>query len=154
MHVAGGIVIGIKKIGVLGNLGPIACKELFQDERFEKPGRVGEMPFRRTDIGHRLDDVIFRFKTRAQRAGKISDSMKTSQQAFNTCRARIQMRSFRRCRVGSGVSWGQAQRISPSCWSSSRRASSIWSWAASSSPSTTHCSPIVSSSSVPGRGMR
>jgi len=44
-----------------------------QDERFEEPGGVGEVPLGRARVGHRLDDVIFRSQRRAQSACPPTD---------------------------------------------------------------------------------
>ena len=63
MHIASSVVIRIKKVSVLRNFGVIPWNELFQDKRLEKPGGMCEVPLGRADIGHRLDDVIFWFKT-------------------------------------------------------------------------------------------
>src|SRR5947209_2505929 len=59
MHVAGGVVIGIKKIGVLRDFRPVTRHPNFHDEGFEEPARVSEMPFGWTHVWHRLDDIIF-----------------------------------------------------------------------------------------------
>ena len=40
MHVASGVVIGIKKIGVLGNFRAVISQPDFEDERLEKPTGV------------------------------------------------------------------------------------------------------------------
>ena len=52
MHIASGIVVGIKEISVLRNFGPISREKLFQNKGFEKPSGVGEMPLGWTDVGH------------------------------------------------------------------------------------------------------
>ena len=62
MHVTGGVVIGIEKERVFGNGRDVAGDKFFQDERFEKPGSVREMPFRWAHIRHRLHDAIFRLE--------------------------------------------------------------------------------------------
>ena len=104
MHIASGVVVRIKKISVLRNFSAISRKELFQNERLEKPGGMGEVPLGRADVGHRLDDAIFRLKPRAQRIREFSNFVKTSQQAFRARAARSEMRLFSRRRIGSGVS--------------------------------------------------
>src|SRR6202035_122992 len=104
MHIASSVVVRIKKISVLRNFRAISRKKLFQDERLEKPSRMGKVPFGRADVGDRLYDVILRFKPRAQPIRKISDLVKTSTQAFSTRPPRIEMRLFPRCRIGNGVS--------------------------------------------------
>src|SRR5436305_11099868 len=59
MHVARGVVVGIKKVGVLGNFRPIVRHPNFDDEGFKEPARMGEMPFGGTHVRHRLYDVVF-----------------------------------------------------------------------------------------------
>ncbi len=44
----------------------IVTEVFFQDERLEKPRCVGQMPFCRADVGHGLDDKIFRLQTGAE----------------------------------------------------------------------------------------
>ena len=44
------------------NVGVIPGNEFFQDKSLEKPSGVGNVPFRRADIGHRLHDKIFGLK--------------------------------------------------------------------------------------------
>ena len=39
-----------------------------QDERFKKPGRVGEMPLHRAGVGHRLDLAVLGLKGCARRS--------------------------------------------------------------------------------------
>ena len=74
MHIAGGVVIGIKQVGVLRNFRAIARHPDFHDERFEEPARVGEMPLRRAHVGHRLHDVIFRLEIPAKTRREIPDT--------------------------------------------------------------------------------
>jgi hypothetical protein len=64
---------------------------------------VGEVPFCRANVGHRLHDAVFWFETGAQRISKISELMKTSKQAFRTRWAQVQMRSLGRDRFGFGL---------------------------------------------------
>ena len=104
MHVTGGVIIRIKEISVLGDFGAITRAELFEDKRFKKPCRMGEMPFCRTHVGHRLDDIVFRFETSAQTVGEVSGLMKTSKKALNTPRTRMKIWPFGRDRVGCGFS--------------------------------------------------
>ena len=66
MHVAGGIIIGVEKIGVLRNVRLVSRHPNFQHERLEKPARVREVPFRRAHIRHRLHDAIFRLQISAK----------------------------------------------------------------------------------------
>src|SRR6516165_3578614 len=53
-----GFVVGVEQIGESRVEDPVAWIERGQDERFEKPGRVRQMPFRRADIRHRLDSLV------------------------------------------------------------------------------------------------
>ena len=77
MHVASGVVVGIKEVCVLWNFGVISGKEFFQQKCLEKPRCMREMPLRRADVRHRLHDVIFWFETSAERVSEISDFVKT-----------------------------------------------------------------------------
>ena len=105
MHVARGIVVRIKKISVLRNLGAISRHPNFFRMKVSKnQRRVREMPFRRAHVRHRLHDAIFRLQACAQCAGEISDLMKTSKQAFNTRLSLDEVGSFGRDLIGSGFS--------------------------------------------------
>ncbi len=94
MHVAGGVVVGIEKVGVLRDLGAVPLHPDFHDEGLEKPARVREMPFRRTHVGHRLDDVIFRFETPAKMRAEIAHLP----ELFNQALGAAARRSGRRAR--------------------------------------------------------
>src|SRR6266487_1932215 len=102
VHVAGGVVVRIKKISVLRDFGAITRTEFFKDKRLEKPRRMREVPFCRTYVGHRLDDIIFRFETCAQTAGEVSDLMKARKQALSAPRPWMKIWSLGRDRVGGG----------------------------------------------------
>ena len=91
MHVARGVVIRIKKISVLRDLGPIARHPDFHDERLEEPARVGEMPFRRAHVRHRLDDAIFRLEIAAETRREIAHRSVTREQ-FLVARSRLRLR--------------------------------------------------------------
>ena len=84
MHIAGGVVVGIKKVSVLRNFRAIARHPNFHDERLEEPARVREMPFRRAYVGHRLHDVIFRLQTPAQTRAEIADLAESLDQTPGT----------------------------------------------------------------------
>ena len=92
MHVTGGVIVRVKQIRVLWNCRLIRCDKLLENEGLKKPGGVREVPLGWADVGHRLHDVIFWFKTRAQRVGERSDLMKTIPQLFDTRHHRRQMR--------------------------------------------------------------
>jgi hypothetical protein len=51
-------VVGVEQEPILGIEGAIRGDEFLEDEFLEKPGGVGQMPFGRTGIGHRLDRGI------------------------------------------------------------------------------------------------
>ena len=124
VHVTRGIVIRIKEVSVLRNFRAVAPDPFFQNECFKKPRGVGEMPFRRTDIGHRLDDAIFRLQSLAQLRREISDLSKTREQTLTVRRTRAQPRlRGRRFVDRCGRDWTQV--VPPSCSSSSLRASTI-----------------------------
>ena len=59
VHVARGIVVGVKKIGVLRNHRAVGRHPNLQNEGLKEPAGVREVPFRRTNVRHRLHDVIF-----------------------------------------------------------------------------------------------
>src|SRR5947208_14678451 len=77
MHRAGGVVIGVKKIGVLGNCIAIARHPFFQNEGLEKPGGVRKMPLRRAYFRHRLHNAIFGSEILRQFGGEVSNVVKT-----------------------------------------------------------------------------
>src|SRR6266705_87991 len=119
MHSAGCVVVGIKKVSVFRNDVVIARHPFFQNESFEKPGGMREMPLGRTDLGHRLHDAVFGFEVSGKTRREIPDLMKTRKQALRP-RKLFRGRRFLYCCDRAVV-----QVIPPSCSSSSRRASSI-----------------------------
>src|SRR5262249_21221955 len=124
VHDTGGVVIRIEEISIFGNGIAIAGLPFFENERFEEPGRVREMPLGRTDVRHRLHNAIFRRKIFSKLRAEVSDFVKTREQIL---RGR---RTFARARLRGRLSifWsdrGLDQVIPPSCSISSRRASSI-----------------------------
>src|SRR5437588_6502727 len=94
MHRAGRIVIGIEKKGVFRNDLAITRRPFFQNEGFEKPGRVSEVPLRWADLGHRLHHAIFRLQIVTKPGGEIPDLMKTAKQALRTRRLCLSVSSF------------------------------------------------------------
>jgi hypothetical protein len=58
MLVAHRVVVRIEKHAVGGVVQPVVGNRGREDERFEEPGGVPQVPFRRTGIGHRLDGAI------------------------------------------------------------------------------------------------
>jgi hypothetical protein len=57
--------------------GQVGC----QDKRLEEPGHVRQMPLRRTDVGHRLDNVVVDLERRAQPLRRRADVLILSPQA-------------------------------------------------------------------------
>ena len=70
---AGADVIGIEQIGVIGMEGLVARRVLAEQKLLEKPGGVGAVPFGRTRIRHRLDQLIFRRQRRGTALGLATD---------------------------------------------------------------------------------
>ena len=54
----GRLVIGIEQIGEGGIEHPVCRVERPEQKGLEKPAGMGEMPFRRADVGHRLDRLV------------------------------------------------------------------------------------------------
>ena len=125
VHVTRSVVVRIEEIRVFRNFGTVFRQEFFEDKCFEKPGGMRQMPLGGADVGHGLHDAIFRFKVRAQRIGKIPSLMKTIAQPFDATRLRRRNTVFRHHPAGGDLGCARAQGFSPSCSSSSRRASSI-----------------------------
>src|SRR5690606_24860434 len=67
-HRAHGVVVGVEQMAEGFVPEPVAWREGVQDELFEEPGRVREMPFRRARVGHRLHDVVLDRERLAERA--------------------------------------------------------------------------------------
>src|SRR5207249_476976 len=124
MHRAGGVVIGVKKIGVLGNCISIARHPFFQNEGLEKPGGVRKMPFRRAYFRHRLYNAIFGSEAFGYPGSEISNLVKAREKLFSWRRLRPRTLLRGRFSICCGDR-GLDQVIPPSCSSSSLRASSI-----------------------------
>ena len=60
VHLAGREVVGIEQVVVAIVDGGVIAAVLAQDELFEEPGDVGEVPLGRTDVGHGLHDGVLR----------------------------------------------------------------------------------------------
>ena len=60
------VVIGVKQRFELRIEAAIALEVLAQDEGFEKPTGMGEVPFRRTGVVHGLNAVVFDLKWAAE----------------------------------------------------------------------------------------
>src|SRR4051812_5996363 len=109
MHVARSVVVGIKQIGVFRNFRPIPRHPDFRDEGLKEPARVGQMPLRRANIGHRLHDEIFRLQGLAHPRAEIADLPVAFQQLFGLP-ARAQDRTVELTLAGGWLghegSWG------------------------------------------------
>src|SRR5713101_2108783 len=55
---ASGLVIRVEEVSKCRIEHPVTGVESGQDKGLEKPRRMRQMPFRRADIGHRLDSLI------------------------------------------------------------------------------------------------
>ena len=67
MLVANRVVVGIEEHPVSWVEMPVTANEAFENERFEKPRCVGQMPLDRTRVGHRLQRAVLG----RQRHGKL-----------------------------------------------------------------------------------
>ena len=65
---------------------PVAAVKLRQDEMFEKPGRMRQVPLDRADIRHALHDEILRFQMPAQQHGGRANGHEACRQC---CQGRI-----------------------------------------------------------------
>ena len=72
MHGACGVVVGVKKEGVLRDLRAVPRDPDFHDERLEKPSRVREMPFRWAHVRHGLHHAIFRLQSATKANAEIA----------------------------------------------------------------------------------
>src|SRR6266853_4309771 len=70
-------IIGIEEIRIGGMRRSIVPTSQGQNEGFEKPTRVCQMPLRGAHIRHGLNDVIFRHQRLAEPVGKLSHLMVT-----------------------------------------------------------------------------
>jgi hypothetical protein len=66
-------VIGIKQKRVVGVEGLVAHAVLAEQELLEKPGGMGAMPFGRTGVRHRLDQLVLRAQGAGPPLGLIPD---------------------------------------------------------------------------------
>ena len=58
MHLSRRVVIGVEQVVVLVTEAPIARVERLENEAFEKPRDVCEVPLGRADVGHGLHDGV------------------------------------------------------------------------------------------------
>src|SRR5438477_13066910 len=82
VNAAGSVVIRVEEERVLGNRWPVILLPGLEDECFKKPSRVGQVPLRRADIWHRLDNAIFRLEIAREQSGKITHIMKMCEECF------------------------------------------------------------------------
>jgi hypothetical protein len=62
---ADGFIIAIKNEIIMGIEFPIIFQEGLKKECLKKPGRVADMPLRRTDVNNRLNDIVLLFQRAA-----------------------------------------------------------------------------------------
>src|SRR5439155_17006270 len=67
---AGSFVIGVEEIAVERMGAPVSGIGRAQDERFEEPARVREVPFGRAGVRHRLDHLVLHRKRTAELLGE------------------------------------------------------------------------------------
>ena len=97
MHVAGSVIIRIEEERVFRNRRPVILLPGFEHECFKKPGGMGQVPLRGTDIRHGLDDAIFCLEIAREQSGKVAHIMKACQE--RVCARLRQLHRFRRCRL-------------------------------------------------------
>src|SRR5437016_8000599 len=114
MHGAGGVVVGIEKVSVLRNGIPISRHPLFQNEGFKKPGGMGEMPLRRADVRHRLNDTIFRRQIFGKSASETAELAEPRQKIVPRQKGLARARRRGRCSIFFSDR-GLDQVLSPSC---------------------------------------
>ena len=66
------LVVGVEEELEFGVERLVAVKEFQQEERLEEPRDVGPMPFRRADVFHRLDLLVFWGERRCEVLGETS----------------------------------------------------------------------------------
>ena len=69
MAVADSVIIGIEQHAEMRIERGVSGRVRHQDERLEKPRRMGEVPLDRTRVGHRLQGAIFGRQRRCERLG-------------------------------------------------------------------------------------
>ncbi len=70
---AGAHIIGVEQKSVIGVKGLVAIAVFAEQELLEKPGGMGAVPFRRTRVRHRLDQLILRRKRGGAALGLVPD---------------------------------------------------------------------------------
>ena len=69
----GRLVIGIEQIGKGRIEHPVSRVERPKQKGLEEPAGMGEMPFRRADVGHRLDRLVLGRQVGGERLGFPAD---------------------------------------------------------------------------------
>ena len=67
------LVVGVEQVVIRGREHAVAGDGGLEHERFEEPGAVREVPFRRTCVRHGLERSVFGAERRAQHLGCSSD---------------------------------------------------------------------------------
>ena len=68
-----GDVIGIEQKGVVGVEGLVALAVLAEQELLEEPGGMGAVPFGRTGVRHRLDQLVLGTQGSGPALGLVPD---------------------------------------------------------------------------------
>ena len=74
---AGGFIIAVKDEIIIDIKFTVIFLEGFKNECLKKPGRVAEMPFRRTDVANGLYDIILFFQRAANILGAPANFFET-----------------------------------------------------------------------------
>src|SRR5947207_2313547 len=69
------IVIGIKKVRILRMNGCVPGKRRGKEKGLPEPGYMGEMPFRRAHVWHRLNNIIFSHQRLTQLLCEATNSL-------------------------------------------------------------------------------
>ena len=62
MHLADGDVVGVEQVVIVLIEARVVRQVRLENETFEKPRDMREVPLRRADIGHRLYNRVFRLQ--------------------------------------------------------------------------------------------
>ena len=80
---AGGDIVGIEQEGIVGMEGLVSRTVFAEQELFEEPGGMGAVPFRRTCVRHRLDQLILGCQRAGTALGFISHRKKRIRQILS-----------------------------------------------------------------------
>ena len=97
------LVIGVEQVGEGGVERPVGGVERLQQKGLEKPAGMRQMPFRRADVGHRLDRLILRSEVGGQGFAGAADQFEPG--ALGPAIVRAQRRLLNGCieHLGSPV---------------------------------------------------